>query len=136
MVRPSRGAPERIDGPWTPHDHARNYLPQYDEAEPPSFLALVAGAAARRTGHVRERAGTPATGAGAAERATCGTAASGTTASPSTRERAAAAAGGCGDRAHRRHPRRQARLHRDRGHAVAVRSIRGAVGGDLLHPLH
>ena len=51
------------------------------------------------------------------------------------RQRAAAAAAGFGDRAHHRHPRRQARLHRDRRDAVAVRSIRRAVGGDLLHRL-
>ena len=98
-------------------------------------MAPAAGAAARRHGYVRERAGTPAPGAGAADRATSGNAAARTARRGHTRQRAAAAAAGFGDRAHHRHPGRQARLYRDRRDAVAVRSIGRAVGRDLLHRL-
>src|SRR6516165_10408267 len=60
------------------------------------------------------------------------TAARGTTTGRRTRERVAAVAGGLGDRAHRRDSRRHVDLYRDRGNALAVRSIGRAVGRGLL----
>ena len=46
-------------------------FPKLTKLAPPSFLAPAAGAAARRHGHARERAGTPAPGAAPQSGATC-----------------------------------------------------------------
>src|SRR6516225_10299338 len=103
-------------------------------ADPLQAHPRAAGAASRRRRHDRERAGVPA--AGAARRAARErTAARGTTTGRRTRERVAAVAGGLGDRARRRDPRRHADLYRDRGNTLAVRSIGRALGRGLLHRL-
>ncbi len=96
-------------------------FPNITKLEPPA-----AGIAARRRDHGGAGAGAPAPRPGAADRATAGSTA---------RQRIAAVAGRRGDRAHRGHRRRQARLYGDRRNALAVRPIGRALGRDLLHRL-
>ena len=114
---------------------AMNFSPM-TKFEPPAI-----GAAGRRRGHGRERAGARAPAAQPPQQQTSSARQQQTeqrprNGKPNARESVLRLLpADCGDRAQRRHPRRQARLYRDRGNALAVRSIGRALGRDLLHRL-
>src|SRR5262245_3146462 len=93
-------------------DHTRN---DHEQAHPRAV-----GAACRRRGDSRQRAGAPALAADPSRNA---------------RRGAAALARGLRDRARDFYSRRHADLYRDRWNALAVRSIGRALGRRLLHRL-